>query len=81
MTIALPQSLPTSFTSGQLALHLAVGLFTAEEVTLAQAAELAGVSQGDFMRELGRRKISLHYGLEDFTQDLVAIREISAKRV
>ena len=41
-----------------------------EEVTLGQAAEVAGLSQSAFLRELGRRKIPLHYGVEEFSRDL-----------
>ncbi len=34
------------------------------------------MSQLDFMRELGRRKIPMHYGVEELAEDLVAIREL-----
>lgn len=70
MNIALPEPLEARLTPDRAALHLAIGLFVAEEATLGQAAEAAGLSQGDFMRELGRRKIPLHYGVEDFEQDI-----------
>lgn len=63
--ITLPELLETRLTPAQAALHLAIGLFTAEEVTLGQAAEAARLSQSEFMREPGRRKIPLHYGVED----------------
>ena len=80
MNITLPAPLEASLTESRAALHLAIGLFTAEEVTLGQAAEAAGMSQTEFMRELGRRKIPMHYGVEDFAEDLVTIRELQARR-
>ena len=79
MNITLPEPLESTLTPSQAALHLAIGLFTAWEVTLGQAAEAAGISQSEFMRELGRRKISLHYGVEDFAEDLIAIEKLRAR--
>ena len=79
MHITLPESLEATLTPSQAALHLAIGLFTAEKVTLGQAAEAAGVSQGEFMLELGRRKIPLHYGVEDFAEDLITIEKLNAR--
>jgi len=52
--------LEASFSPQSTALHLAIGLFVAEEATLGQAAEVAGLTQADFLRELGRRHISIH---------------------
>jgi len=76
MIISLPDVLAAKLTPDDAALNLAVGLFTAEKLTMGQAAEVAGVSQNEFMRELGRRKISLHYGLEEFADDLETIRHL-----
>jgi predicted HTH domain antitoxin len=76
MNIVLPEPLETRLTPAQAALHFAIGLYTGGEVTLGQAAEAAGQSQGEFMRELGRRKIPLHYGVEDFAQDLVTVENL-----
>lgn len=76
MNITLPAPLEASLTESRAALHLAIGLFTAEEVTLGQAAEAAGMSQTEFMRELGRRRIPMHYGAGDFAEDLNAIADI-----
>ena len=80
MNIALSDALEKRLTPSRAALHLAIGLFTADEATLGQAAEAAGMSQGEFMRELGRRKISLHYGKDEFAEDLVAIERFSSSK-
>ncbi len=78
MNITLPELIEARLTPSQAALHLAIGLFAAEEVTLGQAAEAAGISQLDFMRELGRRKIPMHYGVGELAEDLATIRELRA---
>jgi predicted HTH domain antitoxin len=49
---------------------LAVGLFVSEEVGLGQAAEIAGISQAAFLKELGARRISIHYGRVELEEDL-----------
>lgn len=40
---------------------------------LGQAAEIAGVPQASFPRELGRRRIPIHYGSEELAEDLQAV--------
>jgi predicted HTH domain antitoxin len=62
--------------ASDLLLDLALGMYASNRVTLGRAAEIAGLSQLDFQRELGRRRIPLHYDLEDFQADLRAVREI-----
>jgi predicted HTH domain antitoxin len=54
-------------------LHFALGAFVDEEVTLGQAAEMAGVSQTELMSVLAKRRIPLHYDSGDFTKDLKSI--------
>jgi predicted HTH domain antitoxin len=61
------------------ALHLAVGLFVAEEVTLGQAAEVAGLSQTKFLQELGRRRIPMHYGSDELAADLEAVDSLAPR--
>ena len=58
-------------------LHFAVGAFAAEEVTLGQGAEIAGITQADFMNELSRRRIPLHYDREEFAEDLKTIAKLN----
>ena len=58
-------------------LHLAIGLFVTEEMTLGQAAEVAGLSQTVFLRELGTRRIPLHYGSDELAEDLKSVDSLS----
>jgi predicted HTH domain antitoxin len=70
MELILPERLQHRLTPESTALHLAIGLFVAEEATLGQAAEVAGLSQTEFLRELGRHRIPIHYGAEELAEDL-----------
>lgn len=79
MEITLPASLDARLSPQSTALHLAIGLFVTEEATLGQAAEVAGLSQADFLRELGRRRIPLHYGTEELAADLLAVEALAAR--
>jgi predicted HTH domain antitoxin len=58
---------------------MAVGLFVSNEVTLGQAAEVAKISQAEFMDELCKRQIPLHYDEQDLEQDVKALRKLLAK--
>ena len=49
ITVPLPITLERTLPPSRAKLHLAVGAFAAEEVTLGQAAEVAGVSQTERM--------------------------------
>jgi predicted HTH domain antitoxin len=79
MTLALPKSVDQGQTSEWAALHFAIGLYVSNEVTLGQAAEVAGISQADFQRELGKRKIPINYTLENLEADLQSVRELIAR--
>ena len=57
-------------TEEQARLDLALGLFIDKRVTLGRGAEIARLSQADFMKELGRREIPIHYDIEDLRADL-----------
>jgi len=77
MTLSLPEQLEARLSPEATALHLAIGLFVSDEATLGQAAEVAGLSQGAFLRELGRRRIPIHYGAEELSADLRAIDSLT----
>lgn len=70
MQLTLPAPVEARLTSQSAALHLAIGLFVTEEATLGQAAETAGLSQAAFLKELGKRRIPIHYGPEELAEDL-----------
>jgi len=73
MQLTLPEAVESRLSPREAALHLAIGLFVTEETTLGQAAEIAGTTQANFLKELGRRRIPIHYGREELAQDLKVI--------
>ena len=77
MQLILPQDVESRLSPQSAALHLAIGLFVTEEATLGQAAEIARLPQADFLKELGLRKIPLHYGAEELAEDLRVIESLS----
>jgi predicted HTH domain antitoxin len=79
MELVLPKPLDERLTQREAALHLAIGLFVSEEATLGQAAQVAQMSQSEFLLELGRRQIPLHYGLAELAEDLRAVDSLAAR--
>ncbi len=57
-------------TEDQARLDFALGLFIDQRVTLGRGAEIARLSQADFLKALGQRGIPVHYDVEDFRADL-----------
>ena len=57
-------------TEPELRRELAVALFREERLTLGQASRLAEMSQGAFQSLLADRQIPIHYGIEEFREDL-----------
>jgi len=76
MNIMLPAELESQISPEEAALHLALGLFADEKVTLGQAAAVAGISQPAFLQELGKRKIPVHYGVEELEQDIATVKRM-----
>ena len=77
MVIPLPDELEAGLTAQDAALHLALGLFLDRRATLGQGAAIAGISQSEFLRELGQRRIPVHYEESDALADAAAIRDWS----
>ena len=59
----------------ELKQELALALFQQERLTLAQASRLAEMSQLQFQAFLAARQIPIHYGVEEFREDLRFLRE------
>jgi predicted HTH domain antitoxin len=57
----------------ELLQEIAIILFQQERFTLAQASRFAQLDQIAFQRLLAKRKISLHYDLEELHQDIALL--------
>jgi predicted HTH domain antitoxin len=55
--------------------ELALALFQKERLTLAQASRLAEMGQLAFQGVLAERQIPIHYGVEEFREDLRNLRQ------
>ena len=60
-------------TVSEAKLELAVALFVNERLSLGKAAELAGVSVGEFQLDLGRRRIGSHYSESEAREDAATL--------
>lgn len=65
--------------SDRMRLAAAIGLYATEDATLGQAAAVAGLNQTQFLRELGQRGISIHYGVSELDEDLATLNELSPR--
>jgi predicted HTH domain antitoxin len=79
ITLPLPAALERTLQPDRARLHLAIGAFVTEDATIGQAAEIAGISQTELMAELSRRRIPLHYGREEFSEDIQTMAALTAK--
>jgi predicted HTH domain antitoxin len=70
MTVLLPEEIERQFTPQDIKLHLALGMFLDRQVTLGQGANVAGLSQSEFLHELGKRQIPVHYDEADALADV-----------
>jgi predicted HTH domain antitoxin len=62
-------------TPGQALLDFAVGVYSESKATLGRAARIAGMSQPEFLKELGKRRVPIHYTVDDLKSDLLVVRE------
>ena len=76
MNLNVPAELEVQLSPEAIALDLAIGLFVSGDATIGQAAQVAGLNQTVFLRELGRRRIQFPYSHEDLEKDLAAVDEI-----
>ncbi len=53
-----------------------MGLYAAEDLTLGQAAQIAGINQTQFLHELGRRGICIHYDVAELEEDLKTLEKL-----
>jgi predicted HTH domain antitoxin len=76
MPVTIPDEVLTAahLSEPELKQELALTLFQQERLTLAQASRLAGISQLAFQTLLADRRIPIHYGVEEFREDIRILR-------
>ncbi|HIK15800.1 MAG TPA: UPF0175 family protein [Leptolyngbyaceae cyanobacterium M33_DOE_097] len=78
MSVVVPDEILTAtrMTEAEMRQEIAVMLFQREKLTLAQASRFAGMHRVAFQHLLASRHIPIHYGMEEFEQDLQTLREL-----
>ena len=78
MSVIVPDEVLTTacMTEIEMSQEIAVMLFQQEKLTLAQASRFAGIHRVAFQHLLASRHIPVHYGVEDFEQDIQNLREM-----
>ncbi len=78
MSLIVPDEILTAtcMTEGEMRQEIAVMLFQREKLTLAQASRFAGMHRVAFQHLLASRYIPVHYGVDDFEQDIQNLREM-----
>ncbi len=70
LTIADDVLAAAHLSEAEMRRELAVALFREDRLTLAQASRVAEMDQFSFQSLLADRNIPIHYGIEEFREDL-----------
>lgn len=81
MSLTIPDELlrAAKMSADEFRLESAVWLYQQERLTLAQAAQWAGLTRLQFQRELARRGIPLHYDETELQRDFETVRSLRQK--
>ena len=64
-------------TPEQARLDFAIGLYIDRKITLGQGARIASLTQGHFLRELGKRKVPVSYDVGEFRKDMQTLKKLN----
>lgn len=78
ITIEIPREIvhSTRMTPEELKRELALALFQQGKLSFGKARELAGMDVWAFQQLLGSRKISVHYTIDDYEEDMTTLQEL-----
>jgi predicted HTH domain antitoxin len=66
----------TRMNAQELKRELAVHLFQQGKLSFGKAREMAGMTVWAFQQLLGSREIAVHYDIEDYEEDLIALEDL-----
>ena len=77
-TIEISQDILDSarLTVNDLKVEIAISLYSQGRLSVGKARELSGMSLWEFRQLLASRRISPHYDVNDFKDDLATLREL-----
>lgn len=78
MALTIPDEIiqVTRMSEADLLTEFAAFLYQSERLTLAQASRLAGMTRLDFQRWLSRRRIPIHFEVDDLMEDVRTLEEL-----
>ncbi len=78
IALEIPREIPfvTRMTPVELKRELAFALYAQDKISLGKARELAELTVWQFQDGLAARAIPPHYDLEEFAEDVAALREV-----
>jgi len=78
VSIEIPREVihSTRMSPEELRRELAIYLFQQGRLSFGKAREMAGMTVWAFQQLLGARGIPVHYGVEDYEQDLMTLEEL-----
>ncbi len=60
----------------ELVLELAIALYQQRKLSFGKAREMAGLTVWAFQQTLGLRGIPVHYGVEDYEEDVATLTKL-----
>jgi predicted HTH domain antitoxin len=78
ISIEIPREIThiTRMTPEELKRELAISLYQQGKLSFGKAREMAGMTVWTFQQLLGSREIPVHYGVEDYDEDLKTLKEL-----
>lgn len=76
-TIPDPILQQSGISPSEILLKVALLLFQEERITLGQASKLADMHRIEFQLELAKRNIPVHYGSDDYLNDIGVVKKLS----
>lgn len=72
MTITIPDAVlsETKISSADLRIELATYLYEKQRLSIGKARKVAGLNLVEFQKELAKRDIYLHLGIQDLEKDI-----------
>jgi predicted HTH domain antitoxin len=61
-------------TDSQLKLEIAIMLFQQDKISIGKARNLAGMTLLEFQKEIAKRKICIHYDVEELEEDIKTLQ-------
>lgn len=74
--VNIPESIAgvRSLSQSDIVLAIAVQLYVDEEISLAKAAEILGISRFEFQKLMAEKNIPLRYGMDDLANEMETVK-------